>query len=416
MRAQPIYLARQPILDRNSELNAFELLFRWTSENVAAADDDLFATSTVIANTFTQIGLEQAVGDHDAYINVDSQFLFTDLVEALPADRVVLELLEHSVIDGRTIERSLALREMGYRLAIDDFAGDFAASESLLAIFDIVKLDFQRISPSRMPGIVAKLRQRRVQLVAEKIETPEQFELAKSLGFDLFQGFHFARPEMLSGRREKPAKLALLRLLTLAMEEADTAAIEQEFKRHPTLSINLIRLTNSAALRRRQSVTSLKHALILLGRRQLKMWLQLLLYTADRHNRSLASPLLQLAAVRGKLMELFVAHKGGGNGSMQDLPFMTGILSLMDVLFEMPFEDIVKELNLPDVVGSALLAREGELGALLSLAEQLEQDDRDAVARSLEAIGGVKAEELVEIQLNAFQWANQLIDQQAEAA
>src|SRR5438874_13059651 len=131
---------------------------------------------------------------------------------------------------------------------------------------------------------------------------------------------------MISGRRGKPAKVALLRLLALAMDEQETSTIEQEFKRHPTLSVNLIRLTNSAALRSRHCVTSLRHALILLGRRQLKVWLQLLLYTADRGNRSLSSPLLQLAAVRGRLMELIAGRQSGTQGGLRDLAFMTGIL------------------------------------------------------------------------------------------
>jgi c-di-GMP-related signal transduction protein len=413
MRSQPIYLARQPIVDRNGELKGYELLFRSTDENAASADDNLYATSQVIVNAFTEIGLDQVVGNSDAYINVDNQFLFTDLIETLPADRVVLEMLEHSIADERTIERCRTLRQMGYRLAIDDFVGNFSELDALLSSVDMVKINFLRIDPLLIPAIVATLRRHSVTLVAEKIETPEQFRQAKEMGIELFQGFHFAHPEMLSGRREKPAKIALLRLLTLAMDEGETSAIEQEFKLHPTLSVNLIRLTNSAALRSRHCVTSLRHALILLGRRQLKVWLQLLLYTADRGNRSLSSPLLQLAAGRGKLMELIAARRSGTKGAFQDLAFMTGILSLMDVVFEMPLDEIVKELNLPTPVRDALLERNGELGQLLTLTEQLEQDDSGAVARSLNRIDGVDAKDLVELQCSAFEWANQLVQEPA---
>jgi EAL and modified HD-GYP domain-containing signal transduction protein len=409
MRSQPIYLARQPIVDRNGELKGFELLFRSTEENAASADNNLYATSAVIVNAFSEIGLDQVVGDSDAYINVDNQFLFTDLVETLPADRVVLELLEHSIADERTIDRCRKLRQMGYRLAVDDFVGNVGELDALLRSVDMVKINFQRIDPLLIPEIVKTLRTHAVTLVAEKIETPDQFRHAKQLGIELFQGYHFAHPEMLSGRRERPAKLALLRLLALAMDEQETSAIEQEFKRHPTLSVNLIRLTNSAALRSRQCVTSLRHALILLGRRQLKVWLQLLLYTADRGNRSLSSPLLQLAAVRGKLMELIAARQSGPQGAFQDLAFMTGILSLMDVVFEMPQDEIVRELNLPAPVKDALLGRNGDLGQLLTLTEQLEQDDGDAVASSLHRIDGVDADDLVELQCGAFEWANQLV-------
>lgn len=416
MKSHQIYLARQPILDRKGELKGYELLFRSTDENTASADDNLYATSTVIVNAFTEIGLKQVVGDCDAYINVDNQFLFTDLVETLPPDHVVLELLEHSIADERTIERCRALRRMGYRLAVDDFVGNFSQLDALLSTVDIVKINFQRIDPLLIPAIVTTLRRHAVTLLAEKIETPAQFKHAKELGIELFQGYHFAHPEMISGRREKPAKLALLRLLALAMDEEETSVIEQEFKRHPTLSVNLIRLTNSAALRSRHCVTSLRHALILLGRRQLKVWLQLLLYTADRGNKSLSSPLLQMAAARGKLMELIAARHSGPQGAYQDLAFMTGILSLMDVVFEMPQDEIVKELNLPTPVKVALLERHGELGQLLTLTEQLEQDDGSAVARSLSHIEGIDAAQLVELQCGAFQWANQLVENPAGVA
>jgi EAL and modified HD-GYP domain-containing signal transduction protein len=191
-----------------------------------------------------------------------------------------------------------------------------------------VKIDFQRIDPLLVPMIVKMLRRFSVKLIAEKIETPAQFTEAKSLGIDLFQGYHFAHPQVLSAKRPQPAKLALLRLLSLAMDDADVKDIENEFKRHPNLSVNLLRLVNSAALRRAQSVTSLRHALVLLGRRQLRVWLQLLLYTADRASKPLASPLLQLAAVRGKLMELLAARQPGPESVLKELAFITGILSL----------------------------------------------------------------------------------------
>jgi EAL and modified HD-GYP domain-containing signal transduction protein len=160
---------------------------------------------------------------------------------------------------------------------------------------------------------------------------------------------------------------------------------------------------------RRQVVTSLRHALVLLGRRQLRVWLQLLLYTSDRANRSLNSPLLQLAAARGKLMEQLAARQAGTQGALKDLAFMTGILSLMDVLLEMPLTDVLTELNVPVPVEAALLRREGELGALLALTEQLEKDDSAGVTASLHKLSGVVKEgELMSLQLAAYRWANEV--------
>jgi c-di-GMP-related signal transduction protein len=407
MISQSIYLARQPIVDRAGELVGYELLFRSTTDDHATMEDSVLATSTVVANAFAEIGLAQVIGPLVGHLNVDTEFLFSDLIEVIPPDRIVLELYEKKV-DEHTLERLKALRAAGYRIALDDFVGNFDGFDELIPSVDMVKVDFQRIDALLVPVIVAMLKQHKVKMIAQKVETPEQFELAKSLGMDLFQGFHFARPQLISARREKPAKLALLRLLSLAMDDAETQDIEAEFKRHPNLSVNLMRLVNSAACSRGQSITSLRHALVLLGRKQLRVWLQLLLYTADRGNKSLASPLLQMAASRGKLMELMAASKPGPDSSTKELAFITGILSLMDVLLEMSYDDILKQLSLPDAVKSALLQRTGEIGEMLSLTEVLERDDRAEVGAAVEKLGSVATTDLMDMQLKAFEWANQV--------
>ncbi len=406
--SQTIYIARQPIVDAKMDLVGFELLFRSTAENVAIVDDSVFATSTVVAHAFAEIGLAQVVGPVDGYLNVDTEFLYSDLIDALPPDRIVLELLEQRIVDEAVIERCRELRKRGYRIALDDFVGNFDELDKLLPSVDVVKIDFQRIDPLLVPMIVKMLRRFSVKLIAEKDETPAQFTQAKSLGIDLFQGYHFAHPQMLSAKRAKPAKLALLRLLSLAMDDAEVREIESEFKRHPNLSVNLLRLVNSAAMGRAQSVTSLRHALVLLGRRQLRVWLQLLLYTADRGDRPLASPLLQLAAVRGKLMELLANRQPGPESVLKELAFITGILSLMDVLLEIPHVEILRELNLPVPVEAALLQREGEIGELLTLAEGLEREDSKTIKATLHRIGNVDRDELAKMQLAAYQWANEI--------
>ena len=405
--AQTIYIARQPIVDAKMDLVGFELLFRSTAENVAIVDDSVFATSTVVTNAFAEIGLAQVVGPVDGYLNVDTDFLYSDLIDALPPDRIVLELLEQRIVDDATIARCSELRARGYRIALDDFVGNFDELDKLLPSVDVVKIDFQRIDPLLIPMIVKMLRRFKVKLIAEKIETPMQFGQAKSLGIDLFQGYHFAHPQILSAKRAKPAKIALLRLLSLAMDDADVREIEDEFKRYPNLSVNLLRLVNSAAMGRAQSVTSLRHALVLLGRRQLRVWLQLLMYTSDRSS-SLASPLLQLAAVRGKLMELLASRQPGPESVLKELAFITGILSLMDVLLEIPHVEILRELNLPVPVEAALLQRQGEIGELLNLAEGLEREDGKSVSASLHRIGNVNRDDLVKMQLAAYQWANEI--------
>ena len=405
---QDIYIARQPIVDGSRSLVGYELLFRSAQRDVADHDDSILATSTVIANVFGDMGLGEVIGNVDGYLNVDTDFLFSELVEALPPERIVLELLEQRVLDQPTEQRCRELRKRGYRIALDGFVGNLDERDKLLPEVDIVKIDFQSIDPLLVPLIVKMVRKHNVRIVAEKVETPAQYEQAKALGIDLFQGFHFARPELLSAKRAKPTKLALLRLLSLAMGDAEIKEIDDEFKRHPNLAVNLLRLVNSAASGVRQPVTSLRHALIMLGRKQLRVWLQLLLYTADRGNEALTSPLLQLAAVRGKLMELLVARKGGSQSSGAELAFITGILSIMDVLLEMTHEEIIQQMPLPQPVTSALVQREGEFADFLTLTEGLERDDRASVARSLKRIGHIDPAQLAGMQREAFFWAHEL--------
>ncbi len=166
--SQTIYIARQPIVDAKMDLVGFELLFRSTAENVAIVDDSVFATSTVVAHAFAEIGLAQVVGPVDGYLNVDTEFLYSDLIDALPPDRIVLELLEQRIVDEAVIERCRELRKRGYRIALDDFVGNFDELDKLLPSVDVVKIDFQRIDPLLVPMIVKMLRRFSVKLIAAR--------------------------------------------------------------------------------------------------------------------------------------------------------------------------------------------------------------------------------------------------------
>jgi c-di-GMP-related signal transduction protein len=408
MSSDSIYLARQPIVDLAGSLVGYELLFRSSPAEVADHDDSVLATSTVIANAFGEMGMVEVLGALDGYLNVDTEFLTSELVETLPPKRVVLELLEERVLDGATEQRCHELRAKGYRIALDGFVGNLDERSQLLPAVDMVKIDFTRVDPLLVPVIVKMVRKHPVRIVAEKIETPTQYTQAKELGIELFQGFHFARPQLLSAKRSKPANLALLRLLSLVMADSEIRQIEDEFKRHPALTLNLLRLVNSAAAGMRQQVTSLRHALVLLGRRQLQVWLQLMLYTADRSNGALRNPLLQLAAVRGKLMELLASEMEGAPAAISEQSFMTGILSLMDIVLDMPHAEILRELELPPAVAGALLTRRGQIADLLTLTEALERDDRPTLSRAIERLPNLDLGTLAPLQAQAFRWAHQL--------
>jgi EAL and modified HD-GYP domain-containing signal transduction protein len=244
-----------------------------------------------------------------------------------------------------------------------------------------------------------------VKLLAEKVEYIDQAMHCQGLGFDLFQGYYFARPVILTGKRADTSKLALMRLIGLVLEDADTPEIEQVFKHDPSLSYNLLRLVNSVAMGMRNRISSLRQAIVVLGRQQLQRWLQLLLFVnpgGDMH-----SPLLELAATRGKLMELLAIAQSPQNRDSHDRAFMTGIMSLLDTLLGMPMEEVVKQVSLASDVEKALLNHEGMLGNLLLLVEKLEQNDFDA-AEGLLADMQLNLGHLMQAQIEAMHWAHML--------
>jgi EAL and modified HD-GYP domain-containing signal transduction protein len=405
---EDIFLARQPILDRQQRLVAYELLFRSCHTNRADIAEHMRATTTLVNNAFNGMGIASVLGHAKGYINVDAHFLLSDWVELLPPKQVVLEILEWVEPSDDVIARIKALRLCGYSFALDDYSGDSSNVDRFLSEVDLVKVDLRAVDPARLTAIAADLRRRRLRMVAEKVETKDEFELACNLGFDLFQGYHFARPQLLTSKQQKkPAKIQLLRLLSLILEDSDTVALEMAFKRHPMLSYNLIRMVNSAASGLHQRVNSLRHAIVLLGRRQLQIWMQLLLYTV-RDDGATDNPLLQMAATRGKLMETVAQIDSQSRRGDPGAAFMTGILSLVDVLLGMPREQIFGELLISDELKEALLFRTGRLGHLLRLAETLEQDNHAETKELIAGVPGLSMESLLQMQLESYLWANSI--------
>jgi EAL and modified HD-GYP domain-containing signal transduction protein len=401
---QEIFLGRQPILDRNEHIVAYELLFRSTPGNDANIADDLLASAQVITQAFTNLGVIGVLGDKQGFINVSGDLLLSDMIKLLPCDKVVIELLETIQVNPPIIERCHELKAMGFTLALDDFDGN-PRFEPLLGVVDIVKVDLMQLDAQALQKNVHYLQRWPVKLLAEKVEDVEQADFCKTLGFSLFQGYYYARPVILQGKRADPSKMALLRLVGLVLAEAPTKEIEQIFKQSPALSFNLLRLVNSVAMGSTRKISSISQALAMLGHRQLQRWLQLLLFASP--DCGLDCPLLELAATRGKLMELLAKLSGRDDSKSMDHAFMAGIMSLLDALLGMPLQEIIREVNLADDVENALLNRTGWLGTLLTLVEKREHNEIDAVDEILTRIH-LNPDDLAEAQLEAMHWANSI--------
>ena len=403
--ADQIFLGRQPILDRDQQLFAYELLFRNGSHNFADVSCGVQATATVIANTFTELGIEAALGNYRGFINVDEAFLFSDMLELLPRHAVVLEILETVPPTPAVIERCIALKAAGFTLALDDVIQLEPEFAELLALVEIVKVDIQPLSRVQLMQLVMKLKPMGKQLLAEKVDSREQMEQCLKLGFSLFQGYYFAKPTIISAKKLDHSQLSLMKLMGLLLGDAATSEVEAALKTEPGLSISLLRMTNSAGAGSNEKITSLGHAITVLGRRQLQRWLQLLVFAAGNPSGT-SNPLLLLAATRGRLMELLAAEFLPGNIGFADQAFMTGIMSLMPALVGQTIADIVGPLGLTADVRDALCDASGPLGALLQVAESSESGNIFRLTAALHELPGLSPKALNRAQTQALQWTN----------
>ena len=404
-----IFIGRQPIMDRRQQMVAYELLFRRSQHNAADVRDDLAATASVITRAFIDLGIEAALGPYKGFINCDESLLLSDLLEVLPSDKVVLEVLETVDITPAVVERCVELKALGFTLALDDFVGYEDRFKPLLDIVEIVKVDTMLVDPAGLLAVTRKLGNWPVTLLAERVEKVELAEHCQQIGYSLFQGYYFAKPMIMAGKRLSHSQMALLRLLGMVLEDTDVAELEAVFKREPGLTMNLMRLTNSVATGVRVKVTSLRHAITLLGRRQLQRWLQLLMYTKPRPGTEpISSPLMQLAATRGKLMELLAGQIEPGRQEFEDQAFMVGIISLMPALMGVPMAEILNGISLGNTVREALEAQTGTLGKMLDLTEALEGNDGETCHDLTARLPGLDADRVNTCHTQALIWANSI--------
>jgi EAL and modified HD-GYP domain-containing signal transduction protein len=404
-----LFLGRQPILDSSQQLLAYELLFRNSQQNAAmvSEEEQVQATATVVTNAFSELSVGDALGPYRGFINVDRDFLFSDMIELLPRDAVMLEILETVTPDEAVVARVRELCNKGFQLALDDIVGLDASYDELLTLVDVVKVDLPALSQDQIRAIVARVKPTGAKLLAEKVDSREQMEFCRDLGFELFQGYYFAKPTIIAGKKLDHSQLALMRLTTLLLEDADTVELEKVFKQEPGLVVNLLRLTNSVASGVRTHITSLRHAITVLGRRQLQRWLQLLLFANQQGGT--ASPLLQLAATRGRLMELLAEKLKGKAPELPEQAFMTGIMSLMPSLLNQSMADILVQLPVAPAMAQALgEARAGQLGGLLQLAEASETGDIGLIETLLPQLSGINAGILNNALSQALAWANKV--------
>ncbi len=392
---QDLFVGRQPIYTRNLEIFGYELLYRSGPENRAGVTDGDQATSRVIVNAFLEIGLEHVVGDRIAFLNLTRSFLLDGGPVPFPRDRVILEVLEDIEIDRRLLESVQALAGAGYRIALDDFVFRPQARE-LLAAAEIVKLDVLALGREGIEREVRQLRGFPVHLLAEKVETREEFEYCSGLGFEYFQGYFLNRPHIVRGREIPANRLNALRLLARLQDpDAGAAEIERIVGLDVTLSYRLLRYINSAFFALPRKVDSIRQAVIYLGTRAIRTWVSLLVL-AGLGDKPVS--LMTTAMIRARMCELLALESGAPH---PDTWFTVGLFSAVDALMDLPMEEVLTQLPFTDDIVAALLHREGPAGSALRCALAYERgawEEADFPA--------VTPGRCTELHLDALAWAD----------
>lgn len=402
-----IYIGRQPILDKDQKVYAYELLFRKNMENRAIIDDEVQAMSRTIVNTLGNFGTEKLVGDKFGFLNVNDTFIMSESIELIPPDKFIFEILENSQVNEYFVNRVMDLKARGYKFALDDLVFDDEYMKTFGVLFDkvdIIKMDYLFIDKTELKTLFPKFQKLPVKFLAEKIEEHSDFELCRDLGFDYFQGYYFEKPEVLHEESKDPNKLSILNLIRLIYNNADIEDIENELKMNPDLSFNLLKFINSGAFFLSNTIKSVSHAITILGMNKLLNWLLLLSY-ADPKSGGTKNAIFQSALVRAKMMEELVKlSKEPSIKRKSDSAFFIGLLSLIDTIFHLPKEKVLIDLHLDEEIVTAVLNYTGLLGQYLELV--IASENNIQVVNQLSESLKLGIQNINDAKIKTFEWVD----------
>ncbi len=398
-------LGRQPIQDRSNTLVGYDLVPLVGDLNAPRMDEDRIS-SLVINQTFNELGYKKVFGKYRGFVPVSKNVLLSDMIEYLPQDNVALNLVGYFAIDTAIVERCKQLRSSGYKLVADESYNFQMQNDALFDLVNLVRVNVNGLNNDEIGQTCARLNKWKRNLIACNVNDKATAKVCFDRGFNLYQGYFFAKAEVIPGKRLSHSIMELICLIGMVMRDEDTARIIDKFKKNAALSFSLIRLTNSAWFGPGSRVTSVNQAISKLGRKQLLRWLQMLLFAIDNMAK-FPNPLLQLAATRGRFMER-MAQQFSDDSELENCAYMVGILSLMDTLLGVSLPEIMESLDVPGIISDALLSRTGELGRMLVLIEQLEQMDIAGVSQSISDLKVFDISQINNAHLEALAWSNQI--------
>lgn len=396
-----IYVGRQPIYNKNLGIHGYELLFRTGKDNAAMMGDLSAdgATSTTIINSFLEIGLEKLVGDRLAFINLTEQFFLDETALPISPKQVVLEILEDIPITAKLIMAVERLKKNGFTIALDDYIYN-PKHKPIVALADVIKIDIMQLNKKELIEHVKILKKFKALLLAEKVETLDEFEFCRDLGFDYYQGYFLSRPRIIKSKSLPSNKMAVLNLLSvLNSPSSDVEELEEAISFDVSMSYKILKLLNSAFFSFDNKVESIKHAIVILGRNQLRSWASMMAM-AKLDDRP--SEMIHIAMTRGKMCELLAEQSN--LGSLESY-FTAGLFSALDILMEREISKLIEPLPLSEEVAEALLERKGFMGQAINCAIAFEMSDTEHMK-----FKELSKNDMFVAQVEAISWANMVMD------
>lgn len=405
-KGMEVFVARQAIFDRRLKVYGYELLFRPCRDSSAAGTADSSASLQVITNSFFSIGMERLLAGTRAFINFPQDLLADERTFSLPASSTVIEILETVRPEPAVVDACRVLREKGYVLALDDFS-HLKGWDRLANLVSIIKVDFRATTEGEQKALVERYSGRDICMLAEKIETQEEFERACKMGYHYFQGYFFARPVIVSRREIPGSKLGYLRILQeIHRPDMELFALEALIQRDVSLASKLLRYINSSIFGWINPVHSIRQALALLGEQEIRNWVSLVALPTLASDKP--DELIRTALVRARFSELMAQWAGIGHRKA-DL-FLIGLFSLLDAMLSRSLPEILGEMRLGGDIADALLgtaAHNEPLAGVYALVREYEAGDWSALAETAGRLR-VPTEIIADLYLEAVAWSDQI--------
>ncbi|MCL2045406.1 MAG: HDOD domain-containing protein [Oscillospiraceae bacterium] len=401
------YIARQPIFNMKKQIFGYELLFRGGDEDFYRLDantDHDQATSHVIIESFFSRGIETITGGKPAFVNFTANLLLENTATLFPRDQLIVEILETITPTPEIIAACRELHRKGYKLALDDFTYT-PELEPLIELSRIIKFDFIASTPQEIAQMMRQINLKGKWLLAEKIETNEMFDLAMSMGFRLFQGYFFSKPETMSSRTLSPLKFSYIALMREASagEEINIQRVSKAIRDDVALSYKLLRLVNSAFYGLRNEVTDISRAIAVLGSIELRKWIFMIALMGLSSDKP--DEIIKMSMIRGRVIENL--NTKFGFVKSDESAFQVGLFSMLDVLMDVRMATALEGIHLAQEVTAALIYQTGPLYDLLELVVSIERSDWDKTDTYVTALN-INADEISEIYLDAVKWCNDL--------